>query len=229
MIIKKAEQERALIIAAQAGDRAALNKLYASSHRWIAKVAHKFSTYGAPVEDLIQAGAEGWTYALRRFDPDRGVRLLTYANHWIRVYMQRSIPLYRRAVITRASSTRSAFAIVAAGEAPYDASLDAPVGAGTDTGLDLLADNHAASPEANMRYAESAEAALDHIRRAILTPQGNRKRNPLMLVRELELVRRRFIAADPEWLSDIGASWGVSRERTRQMETDVIAKLRAAV
>lgn len=82
------EEECALATRAQAGDDRALQKLVLSHLRLILPIARHYAHLGLPVQDLVQEGAIGLTQAARRFQPDAGARLSTYAAYWVRAAMQ---------------------------------------------------------------------------------------------------------------------------------------------
>lgn len=82
------EEERRLAQRSGAGDREAANRLIASHLRFVIKIARSYRRSGLPMSDLIQEGTLGLIHAVRRFDPDRGIRLSTYAMWWIRAAMQ---------------------------------------------------------------------------------------------------------------------------------------------
>jgi RNA polymerase sigma-32 factor len=66
------------------GDLEAAQRLVLSHLRFVARIAKGYSGYGLPVADLIQEGNIGLMKAVKRFDPDKGVRLVSFAVHWIR-------------------------------------------------------------------------------------------------------------------------------------------------
>jgi RNA polymerase sigma-32 factor len=73
------------------GDEKAANKLVTSHLRLVAKIAMGYRGYGLPVGELISEGNVGMMQAVKRFDPDRGFRLATYAMWWIRAAIQEYI------------------------------------------------------------------------------------------------------------------------------------------
>src|ERR671938_315684 len=73
------------------GDSQAAHKLVTSHLRLVAKIAMGYRGYGLPVEELISEGNVGMMQAVKRFDPDRGFRLATYAMWWIRAAIQEYI------------------------------------------------------------------------------------------------------------------------------------------
>jgi RNA polymerase sigma-32 factor len=74
-----------------AGDEQAAHKLVTSHLRLVAKIAMGYRGYGLPVGELISEGNVGMMQAVKRFDPDRGFRLATYAMWWIRAAIQEYI------------------------------------------------------------------------------------------------------------------------------------------
>ena len=74
-----------------AGDSAAAHKLVTSHLRLVAKIAMGYRGYGLPLGELISEGNVGMMQAVKRFDPDRGFRLATYAMWWIRAAIQEYI------------------------------------------------------------------------------------------------------------------------------------------
>src|SRR6202047_4236411 len=73
------------------GDSKAAHKLVTSHLRLVAKIAMGYRGYGLPVAELISEGNVGMMQAVKRFDPDRGFRLATYAMWWIRASIQEYI------------------------------------------------------------------------------------------------------------------------------------------
>ncbi len=83
--ILSAEEEYALAVKFKtSNDLEAARKLIVSHLRLVASIARDYSGYGLPQQDLIQEGNIGLMKAVKRFDPDRGVRLVSFAMHWIK-------------------------------------------------------------------------------------------------------------------------------------------------
>lgn len=83
-----AEEEHTLIRRAADGDREAVDRLVSSHLPFVLKLARRYRRYDIDMSDLIQEGTIGLMQALARFNPDRNVRLATYAMWWIRAAMQ---------------------------------------------------------------------------------------------------------------------------------------------
>ena len=85
------EEERLARAWRDNGDHGAAHKLVNSHLRLVAKIAMGYRGYGLPVGELISEGNVGMMQAVKRFDPDRGFRLSTYAMWWIRAAIQEYI------------------------------------------------------------------------------------------------------------------------------------------
>ncbi len=235
------------------GDQAAAGRLVTGNLRFVVKIAFEYRTYGARLLDLIQEGNLGLLVAVDRFDPDRGVRLTTYAVWWIRAYIQeyirRSWSLVRFGTTraeqrcfyrlrrerqrlerggTKADPDRLASALgvrrdeleaIESRITRRDLSLDDPAYVDTDeTRGDRIADDRP-GPESVIAEQELSDQAREQIRAALDTLDP----------RERAILSRRYLAGRPATLKELGASFGISRERVRQLEARAKAKLRATL
>ncbi len=73
------------------GDTRAAHRLITANLRFVVKVSHEYRSYGFRMADLIQEGNIGLMKAVQKFDPDKGIRLISYAVWWIRAYIQNYI------------------------------------------------------------------------------------------------------------------------------------------
>ena len=90
--VLSAEEEYSLAVKFRAdNDLEAARKLIVSHLRLVASIARGYNGYGLPQQDLIQEGNIGLMKAVKRFDPDRGVRLVSFAMHWIKAEMHEYI------------------------------------------------------------------------------------------------------------------------------------------
>lgn len=83
-LLDQAEEHRLARLLHDEGDLNAARQLVMSQLRFVVHIARGYSGYGLPLADLIQEGNVGLMKAVRRFDPDVGVRLVSFAVHWIR-------------------------------------------------------------------------------------------------------------------------------------------------
>lgn len=85
------EEEQALARAYLQGDLHAGHALVTSNLRFVVKVAYEYRSYGIRMADLVQEGNIGLMKAVQKFDPDKNIRLISYAVWWIRAYIQNYI------------------------------------------------------------------------------------------------------------------------------------------
>jgi RNA polymerase sigma-32 factor len=231
-------------------DQGAAGKLVTANLRFVVKIAFEYRTYGLRLLDLIQEGNLGLLVAVDRFEPERGVRLTTYAVWWIRAFIQefirRSWSLVRfgttraeqrcfyrlrreRQRLERAGGSadpdrlasalgirREELETIEARITRRDVSLDDPAYLDTDeTRGDRIADDRP-GPESRLAEAELSERARDEIHAALAGLDA----------RERAILSRRYLSARPSTLKELGAAFGISRERVRQLEARAKAKLR---
>jgi RNA polymerase sigma-32 factor len=246
------EDERALAIRWRRDrDREAARRLVLANLRFVVKIAFEYRTYGLRLLDLIQEGNLGLLVAVERFDPERKNRLTTYAVWWIRACIQEFIR--RQWSLVRFGTTRAEQRCFyrlrrerqrlerAGGRAEpeslaralgvgldelreiearitrRDQSLDDPAYADTEeTRGDRIADQ-GPGPETEAIARELERLARDRVRRALagLDP------------RERAIIERRYLRGRSTTLKELGRTFGISRERVRQIEARAKAKMRA--
>ena len=239
-------------------DVAAAHKLVTSHLRLVAKIAMGYRGYGLPVADLISEGNVGLMRAVKGFDPERGFRLSTYALWWIKAsiteYVLRSWSMVKIGTVAAQKKLffglrrmKERLSIMDNGElSPDEArrvaealnvgeseaiemnrrlvggdfSLNAPVLADEDKleYQDLLADN-AASPESHMAESEESEQRHKMLYAAL----------DVLNARERDIVLKRQLSEEACTLEALAETYGVSRERIRQIESRALEKLSSAV
>ena len=219
--------------------------LVTSNLRYVVKLALEYRHYGCKLADLIQEGNIGLMKAVKKFDPTRGFRLITYATWWIRSHIQEFI-LKSRGMVRRgtralkkklfyreaiplgkgADADESARALAlrdraAEGEMSHlaDLSLDAELGSdGTVTHLDMLTDTGPGPADAVSDGEETAR-----VRGEVSEALG------ALNERERLVIESRVMSEEPASLQGLGDRLGVSRERVRQIESQALKKLRKAL
>lgn len=237
----------------------AAHHLVTSNLRFVVKVAMEYRNYGARLLDLVQEGNVGLMHAVRKFDPDRGYRLITYAVWWIRAYIQsyllKAFSLVkvgttqaqrriffrlgaaknrleqnmgadvtllseseRHAELARSLGVReSEISEMEMRMSARDFSLDLALEEGGDaTHLDVLPDELGPSSETVVAQRELDEGITVDLAAAMKT----------LSPREREVIELRYLSDDPPTLREVGARWGVSRERARQIEAVARDKLK---
>jgi RNA polymerase sigma-32 factor len=244
-----AEEELRLAREANAGSAGGFERLLKSHLRLVLTIAHEFSTYGLPLEDLVSEGMLGLVEAARRFDPDRGVRLAAYAAWWIRAYMRRYTIFNRR--IVRTPSSRHGRKLLAnlrrtqreiaqtTGERPDPETVAQMLGVGVRdveemeaalSGRDIPCGfdpegrameivSEEPSPESIVAEAEEREWSM----RAVRCAMSNLSK------RERHILQKRYLTEETTSLASIGRGMGLSRERVRQLEHQAQTKMRHAI
>ncbi|HVE82867.1 MAG TPA: sigma-70 family RNA polymerase sigma factor [Myxococcales bacterium] len=192
------EEEYELTRRARKGDEAARQLLATSNLAFVVAVAKKFANRGARLDDLIQEGNVGLMKAIEHFDPKKNVRFATYAVWWIRAYITRYLK-DNRSQVRGGESERPVMT-----DFSLDASLDEE---GETTFLDRLEDGGPGPQEQYLSREQDTEVqeALAKVKKRI---------------GELgwDILTERLTQDKPRTLEELGARWGVSRERVRQVE-----------
>ncbi|MEE8333139.1 MAG: sigma-70 family RNA polymerase sigma factor [Alphaproteobacteria bacterium] len=217
-------EERELFRLMQGGDAVATAKLVLSHLRFVVHIARRYRRYGHPLADLIQEGMVGLMVAVRRFNPERDVRLATYAMWWIRASMQDYVVRSRSLVkvgATHALAERFNMSVAevvgfARRMARPDQSLET---SGSDDGtlrlIDLVRDERP-TPEDALVAASEGRLWHERLKDAL----------DVLPPRELLIIRRRFLADKAPSRAALGAELGLSKERVRQLEVRALARLK---
>jgi len=230
----------------------AARQLVLSHLRLVVSVSRNYLGYGLPQADLIQEGNVGLMKAVRRFDPERGVRLVSFALHWIRAeiheYILRNWRLVKVATTKaqrklffnlRSMKARSATLTPAEARAIATALNVKPDEVaememrltGRDVTLDPQPDEEGASmaPIAWLTDAEDEPAQILERKQTA----ENRTTGLAHAISKLDARSRRIIEArwlredDPATLQDLADEYGVSAERIRQIESKALKSMRA--
>ena len=249
------DEERELARRAEAGDADAAGRLIASHLRFVIKIARRYRGSGLPMSDLIQEGTVGLIRAVRRFNPDRGVRLSTYAMWWIRSAIQdhvmHSWSLVRmgttnaqKALILRLRQVTAEFIGGAEGLSDeITARLAKSFGATANevatlarrlAGGDWSLDQPMAGPDGDQRTwmdcltsdAPTPEQAVAEASERRFVSEIVGKALAMLPPREQLVIRKRYFEDVRQTFEAIGRELGVSKDRVRQLETRALAKLR---
>jgi RNA polymerase sigma-32 factor len=233
-------------------DLDAAQQLVLSHLRLVVAVSRKYMGYGLPQADLIQEGNIGLMKAVRRFDPERGVRLVSFALHWIRAEIheyvlrnwrlvkvattkaQRKLFFNLRRLKTRpaALSDKEAHAIAKdLGVKPEEVFEMETRLTGRDIALDPQPDEEgdAVTPIAYLTDAENEPVHL-LVRAETESNQADGLKRALARLddRSRRIIEARWLVdKDPATLQDLADEYGVSAERIRQIEGKAMKSMRA--
>jgi len=246
------EDERALAERFRsAGDLAAARQLVLSHLRFVVHIARGYSGYGLPVGDLIQEGNVGLMKAVKRFDPNLNVRLVSFAVHWIRAEIHEYVLRNWRLVkIATTKAQRKLFFnlrrlkknltwLSAEETAAVARDLGVTVAEVTEMEKRLAArdlsfdptpdadDEEAFSPAAYLP-APDADPAGQVEDAQSADDSTDRLHGALSRLdeRSRDIVQLRWISEDKATLHQLADKYGVSAERIRQIESSALGKLR---
>ncbi len=233
------------------GDLTAAKKLISAHLRLAAKIAFSYRFYGLPLEDLISEANIGLMQAVKRFEPDKGNRLSTYAVWWIKAavneFILKSWSLVRIGTIAAQKRLFYNLRKIKARLGLYsDSSLDADsikeisqdlnVSEEDVTAMDMRLNGDVSlnTPVFDDGYAERQDFLTDETNieddladrqesniRLQLLAQAMNKLNE----REKIIVQARRLSENPDTLDALGERLGISRERVRQIENRAIEKM----
>jgi len=239
------------------GDRDAAHKLVTSHLRLVAKIAMGYRGYGLPISEVISEGNVGLMQAVKRFEPDKGFRLATYAMWWIKAaiqeYILRSWSLVKMGTTANQKklffNLRKAKSKISALEdgdlRPDQVKLIAKRLGVTEQ--DVVDMNRRLGGDVSLNApirddGDSGEwqdwlvdEVSDQEERLVADEESDNRKKALgealtvLNDRERRIFEARRLADDPITLEDLAAEFGVSRERVRQIEVRAFEKVQRAV
>jgi len=233
-LLNQDEEKRLAIRFFEKKDLDAAHKLVTSNLRFVVKTAYEYRQYGISVKDLIQEGNIGLMTAVKKFNPHKGNRLITYAVWWIKSRMQEHILkttgivkrgtralkkklFYKTAETNQDQLNASNKAFNDKEITTWDFSLDTPLNdQDTTTYMDGLVDENADQAELTSHTQETAM-----VKRSVTDALA------VLNKRELAVIQKRAMSEEPVSLQTLGVELGISRERVRQIESSAMKKLKA--
>ena len=239
------------------GELEAAHKLVTSHLRLVAKIAMGYRGYGLPLSELISEGNVGMMQAVKRFDPDRGFRLATYAMWWIRAAIQEYI-LHSWSLVkmgTTAAQKKLFFnlrklkgqmkAIEEGDLAPEQVAhiaetLGVPEDDVVQMNRRLAAPDHSLNAPLRMDGdGEWQDWLVDESesQETLLAESEELSKRRALLVRamktlnerERHILQERRLQDDPSTLEELSQVYGISRERVRQIEVRAFEKLQKSI
>lgn len=250
-MITDIQEERALARRAREGDDMAIERLVTANLRFVIAFVKRYQGHGLDLGDLVAIGNEGLLRAVRKFDPDRGVKFISYAVWWVRQAVLKALaeqtrsvrfPLNQNTAVVRFAKAQGLLAqeigrtptdeeLATALMMPIDDVRDARRLFVTEVSLDApveSGDSRAATLGERLPLGENGEieTRTDEILRRDFIDRIFRQ---YLTPRERRILSL-YYGLDPteeaRTLEEIGAALGVTRERIRQLRERAFAKLR---
>jgi RNA polymerase sigma-32 factor len=245
------EDEHELALRAREGDQDATDRLVEANLRYVIAIGLQYRRYGVTLGDLIAEGSVGLVTAVRKFDPHRGTRFVTYAGYWIRAFVLEAVVRsstmvgagsgpFRSKLFFRLRRERARLSNVIADPEELIAKLAADFDTTSEKMTELLRrlDQREISLDAPAYH--DSDATLVEMLPGATEPQDlvvarQRRQSGIELRlegalsvlddRERLIVEKRILSDDAASLASLGRELGVSRERARQLEARAKKKL----
>ena len=245
------EDEHQLALRAREGDQDAADRLVEANLRYVVAIGLQYRRYGVAIGDLIAEGSVGLVTAVRKFDPHRGTRFVTYAGYWIRAFVLEAVVRsstmigagsgpFRSKLFFRLRRERARLSNLIADPEELIAKLASDFDTTPEKMTELLRrlDQREISLDAPA-YSDS-DATLVEMLPGTAEPQDvvvarRRRQSGIELRlegalsvlddRERLIVEKRILSDDSASLASLGRELGVSRERARQLEARAKKKL----
>jgi len=253
--VLSAEEERELAIRyREHGDLDAARDLILSHLRFVVHIARSYSGYGLPQADLIQEGNVGLMKAVKRFDPSVGVRLVSFAVHWIKAEIHEFVLRNWRIVkVATTKAQRKLFFNLRGAKKSLNWLSNDEVKAvaddlgvsetevrrmesrlnSRDTSFDIPVDADEDSTFAPAAYLEAADAdpsqQLEQADWEAFNQQRLKSALQTLDGRSRDILQARWLSDNKATLQELADKYQVSAERIRQLEKNALNKLKAAM
>jgi RNA polymerase sigma-32 factor len=239
------------------GDAEAARKLVTSHLRLVAKIAMGYRGYGLPISEIVSEGNVGLMQAVKRFDPDKGFRLATYAMWWIRAsiqeYVLRSWSMVKlgttaaqKKLFFNLRKAKSHIGAIEEGDLTpaHTAKLADQLGvserevtdmnrrlSGPDSSLNAPLRSDSESEWQDWLADDTMDQETRLAEREELGDRHDLLSNAMSTLteRERDIIQARRLQDEPATLEELSQKYGVSRERVRQIEVRAFEKLQGAM
>ena len=253
--LSKEEESDLALRLKEKGDIDAAQRLITANLRNVVRIAMDYSGYGLPMEDIIQEGTIGLMIAVKKFDPHKGYRLMTYAVWWVKAMIHDYILRFYSQVklgttklqkrlfygLNRMSAeedvvdehiTEKSHALSARLDADPHA-IEEIISRLTNRDQSLDSPMTDGSDSSFMDFlvdtrATPEDRVMESQRASFVKGQIDAALEKLS-PREQEIARQRLMAENPLTLEDLGRQYAISKERVRQIENNVKVKLKKAL
>ena len=253
-ILSREEEYRLAVMYRKKEDLEAAKKLITSNLRFVIKIAYKYRNYGINLMELIQEGNLGLMQAVKKFDPTRGYRLITYAVWWIRAYIQSYIiktwslvkigtTQAQKKLFYKLSSAKRKMELANKILSPEDyKTLAKELGvsgeaiaemeqrmAGKDLSLDVEI-REEGERATHLDFLADKLASQEEILTKIQEEEKIKRELDAALKsleeRERFIIENRILRDNPLTLEELGTKLNISRERVRQIENEALKKMK---
>jgi len=250
-VLSRDEEHRLAVRYRDTGDRDAAYRLVTSNLKLVVKIAMIYHKVYKNLLDLIQEGNIGLIHAVRKFDPNRGTRLTTYAAWWIKAYILKFLLDNSRMVKLGTTNTRRKImmnltrekqGLEARGINPTAQLLARNLGVDEQeildvqlamSGADISLDTPIGGEEGDLRFRDTLQAMEESVDEKIAHGEFRRILEEKFAAlaetlseRERMILNRRLIADEPDTLQQIADRYGISREAVRIAEKKLVAKIK---
>jgi RNA polymerase sigma-32 factor len=235
-------------------DMAAAETLIVSNLRFVVKIAHEYRNYGFKLADLIQEGNIGLIHAVKKFDPYKGYRLISYAVWWIRAYIQNYlIKSWSIVKIGTTQAQRKLFFKLSQAKKQLEtlsqknpefaeiaeslgvkgsevAEMDLRMGSRDVSLHEFISDEGDSSYIDFLAFeGDDQEVSLIKNEERSLVKRNIAGALANLNERESYIIKNRVMADNPETLQEIGDRYNITRERARQIEKQALKKVQLAL
>lgn len=242
------EEERKLAIRFKKyGDREAAKRLVLANLRFVIKIALDYKNWGVPVEDLVSEGIVGLLNAMKKFDPNKGVKFISYASYWIKAFIHNYI-LSNFSIIKLGTTQdeRKIFAnIFKIREESFEEDIKEQVKKlGVDEEKIKLMSSRVRARDISLENPQDEEGSLkladilkadesyEPITRVELEDSRDFIQSRLndvflhLTSQERQVIQQRYLSPRPKTLKELSDELKISKERIRQVEKRAFQKLR---
>lgn len=253
-VLTAEEEFRLAVRFKKKNDLKAAERLVVSNLRFVVKIAHEYRNYGIKLSDLVQEGNIGLMHAVKKFDPYKGYRLISYAVWWIRAYMQNYIikswslvkigtTQAQRKLFFKLSQAKKRLENLSEKNPEFSEIADS-LGvkeveieemdlrlSHRDLSLDAYVSEDGESPHMDYLTYEGEDQETSLIKEEEMSLVKRNIAGALAKLNEKEryIIKHRVMADHPETLQEIGDRYNITRERARQIEKQALKKMRLAI